>query len=1458
LPQKIGKYEVIEELGRGAMGVVYKARDPFIGRLVALKTITTGLQDQPELLQRFYREAQAAGGLAHPNIVTIFDLGEGQDGTPYIAMEFLEGVDLEHIITESQPMPLSQKLGYMVQVARALDYAHKRGVVHRDIKPANIVVTKDGTIKVVDFGIARLVDTSRSQTGLLIGTVNYMSPEQVRGERVDGRSDIFSVGVMCYEFFSGQRPFNGNNFTAVMLAIISQPHKPLKEVMTGCPDDLSDALDKILRKDVAERYQTLEEFLLDIDAPWKRLQKDQVAEMVAQGEQYIANKDFAKARDVLRQAIQIDTAHKHAKTLFEKVNAELKRMTVLPEAQQHVQKAEALLREGKISEASAEAEAAIKLDSVYQPAQDIRVKIQEEANKQQLVKDFLRTTRQRLAEGDLTAADQTLKKLLEADKESKEGQELRRQLEEEKARRSKRQKLLDSMQQARNLWTQQNHEESLKILNGLLKEFPGEAEVTKLLETVQEDQAEQEKHAKLSEAKSLLNSQRFADALGVLEPLVQKYKGDAAVTKLYDHIQAERKIHAQRVRMEKELAAAKKLVNEEKFAEALAKAEPLAQEFPDEPEFARLVEYARGQQAAADRQSRIKAAIQKAEELLAAGKFAEAAEAADKGLDSFPGNMDLKALLDDARAKQKEKEKKEYLERQIAAIKAQIDSGDDTAAIDLARKTLAVVKHSTDVTSLMHLAEQHRQAKRSPDEQLKTIVGLAMDRRFDEADKALKNAEKTSILNPQDPRWQELMSAVKEKRAPVEKVVTAGTVVAPAGMFRQVVEEPEVAAPVQASGTMVQPPATVVPPPAPPKVEPPKKGKPAVEEPPRKEERRKAKPGVEEPRKIEEERRARPAVEAPPPKKEEPKKEEKPFSATMVQVPVPKIEEPKPTPKPAPKPVEAPRVEPPRPVPVLAEEAPRKSPVMMIGIAAVVVIGIAIGVWMMMGKGGGTAGLTTEQQAILQEADKLFGERKLSDALAKYKQLPANAGGTKLSEIEKIVADEKAAYDAGQNFMRARNYSAAMESFKKAADLNGDLKAQAEAALKTAQSLAAGADPKKIEADTYQRAASAMKRKDWAGAVAALQEVIGMDGANKARAQADLQTAQARVAEETAYNEGMSMLNSGNRDGARQKFQQVLQMNGLLRAVADRQIQIIDGALNEEKARAELIKTAETYIGSGQFRDARALFPQIQQMKGDTAPLETRINQAEQQQFASLRGRFEAARTSKNENALKDLQSEARQMAQGGGSQASNAQQLADREIADALKEIETEKVNEANRRAAEAAAKEKEAYDNAVSAHDAAVSKKDVNALRGPVTRAFQQIVSSGSRYAAQANDYLSNKIPEAIKLVAVRPCPNFFVTGGGAAGITQNYKAGDLVPAGLLEAKPAWTTCQPYPEISATAYLSVTIDESGNVIEVKQRQASPSYEAAAAAVKNWKVSPAPKFKGLGVKTTTALDLKP
>jgi serine/threonine protein kinase len=265
---KAGRYEIVGELGRGAMGVVYKATDPVIGRIVAVKTIKlnaegTGLT-RSELLARFQTEARAAGLLTHPNIVVVFDAGE-EDGLYYITMELVEGRSLQALLDDGHSFPLPRVLRIMEQACSALQFAHERNVVHRDIKPANLMLTGDDTVKVTDFGTAKILQFGTvQQTAHVMGTPSYMSPEQVKGRAVDGRSDIFSLGVMLYEMVTGEKPFPGQNITTVIYKIVNEEPLPPKQVDPTVHAGISAVVMRALSKDPDTRYQTCREMLEDL------------------------------------------------------------------------------------------------------------------------------------------------------------------------------------------------------------------------------------------------------------------------------------------------------------------------------------------------------------------------------------------------------------------------------------------------------------------------------------------------------------------------------------------------------------------------------------------------------------------------------------------------------------------------------------------------------------------------------------------------------------------------------------------------------------------------------------------------------------------------------------------------------------------------------------------------------------------------------------------------------------------------------------------------------------------------------------------------------------------------------------------------------------------------------------------------------------------------------------------
>jgi serine/threonine-protein kinase len=267
--QKLGRYEIIEELGRGAMGVIYKAKDPVIGRYVAIKTIRLGdFTDSAhiaELHSRLMREAQSAGVLSHPNIITIFDVGE-EAGLAYFAMELVEGATLEHIVEGEKRLDESAIVSIARQTADALGFAHQRGIVHRDIKPANIMLTQDGRVKVADFGIAKVGSTKMTQTGMLLGSPSYMAPEHFLGRPLDGRSDIFALGILLYELIAGQPPFAAENLGTLSYKIVHEDPLPPIKLKPGLNPRLNALVVKALARDPAARFQTAEELCTALDA----------------------------------------------------------------------------------------------------------------------------------------------------------------------------------------------------------------------------------------------------------------------------------------------------------------------------------------------------------------------------------------------------------------------------------------------------------------------------------------------------------------------------------------------------------------------------------------------------------------------------------------------------------------------------------------------------------------------------------------------------------------------------------------------------------------------------------------------------------------------------------------------------------------------------------------------------------------------------------------------------------------------------------------------------------------------------------------------------------------------------------------------------------------------------------------------------------------------------------------
>lgn len=277
----LGRYEIEKELGKGAMGKVYLGKDPKINRVVAIKTMALSQEfDEDELddvKSRFFREAETAGRLTHPNIVTVYDVGEEHD-LAYISMEYLDGHDLIRYTRPDKLLPVKTVIQLITLAAEALNYAHKQKVVHRDIKPANVMlIPAASTIKLTDFGIARITDSNKTKTGMVLGTPSYMSPEQLIGQRIDGRSDLFSLGVMLFQLLCGQLPFKGDSMAALMFSIANERHPEIIGLRKGLKRDtpeISAIIDKVLEKTPQDRYQTGEELAKDLRNCLKNIKKN--------------------------------------------------------------------------------------------------------------------------------------------------------------------------------------------------------------------------------------------------------------------------------------------------------------------------------------------------------------------------------------------------------------------------------------------------------------------------------------------------------------------------------------------------------------------------------------------------------------------------------------------------------------------------------------------------------------------------------------------------------------------------------------------------------------------------------------------------------------------------------------------------------------------------------------------------------------------------------------------------------------------------------------------------------------------------------------------------------------------------------------------------------------------------------------------------------------------------------
>lgn len=1261
--KKLGKFEIIEKVGQGAMGVVYKARDPLIDRIVALKTITTGLAEDPNLLKRFYSEARSAGGLQHPNIVTIYELGH-EGSTPFIAMQFLTGESLDKIIERRPNLPLAQRIGFVVYVCRALEYAHKQNppLVHRDIKPGNVMVTQEGAVMVVDFGIARLGEGTRSQSaGMLIGTLGYMSPQLFRNSAADARSDIWATGVMFYELLGYKRPFDGDNAAALMSSIILDRHRPLSEFVPDVPADVQAVVDRMLAKEIETRYQTMEEVLMELEPIWQRLRQAEVSRMLANSQELLDAGDLENAKAAVGQIIKIDTSNTHAKSLLERINAEVRRKQIVPQIKARVEKAEKLLANGQVEEAKAELDVVHKLDSTFQPARELRAQVEAAEQRARKIAEALRASKQRMAEGAITEAELQLDKVLEIDPGNAAAREQLKVIKEERSRRERRKQRDVTLHRARTLWTNLQYDECINLLVEGLKQFPGDAEITKLLDSARQDQAEQQRQSILTDARNLLSAQKFDEALHVLDELLERFPSDVAAKNLRIHAQQGRD---QRARDQQLVEAKIKLrawLKEARYEDVLKYAAQFSREFPDDFELIELIDYARTEQSQLEQKRRLDGFLERIRLAMKDARFSEAVQAAEKGLLEFPKNLDLIIQYESAKQKKAEKEKHEELKQRLREVERLMESQQLTDAIDLARQTLATIGQDPRIADTLLKAEKElefrERQKQKQSDAVKQARTLMNSGKLSEATSILHGALETQLLARNDPQVTQLLSEIAARKEPpppppAPKPSVAEPSPAPFGsaisskptadpakdyVYQRGTPLPEdlrtpdseviaaASSPTMITGPTVQP---VAPPPV---------VQPRPEKKEKKQSPREGLPSMNLPSSGQVDATSffssAPAAE--------PVAEPSNIFAPPVEVEKPQVEKRRDKVKPGPEEPVQPSLDPhPRPF--------WKNPLVIGGMAAVLVLIAIVGYLVIRPSQSGNdhpgtehpnpppGVLTTEDKALLDSAAQFMSmnPQHLAEALAKYQAFIStgkDTNGNAKQQVEKIQSLQKQEndwMDKGAQAQQAKRYDEALKDYDQAKRINGDREKDAEAALDTVNKLKAGKDPAELAQANFSQAETLFAQKQWARAKSLYEQVINFPQA-PAKLRADATQRLNQIDEEGLWTQAQTAYSQSQLATAKQLAQRVVEKH-----------------LNHQTEAQSLIGKIDAELGADS-------------------------------EFNDLRQRVDAAKSNKTE--LENLQTKARSIASGNGRHAAEARNIAEKEIPDAIKAIDANTKGAAN-----------------------------------------------------------------------------------------------------------------------------------------------------------------------------------
>jgi hypothetical protein len=650
----IGKYEVIGVIGEGGMGVVYKARDPQIGRMVAIKKITADFGQDSDLLKRFLSEAQAVGKLQHPGIVIIYDLGD-DGGVPFLVMEYLTGQSLDKILAARTELPLIQKLDIIMQICDALHCAHRRNIVHRDIKPANVILSEEGRAKLVDFGVAHAADSGLTRTGQILGTISYMSPEQLNGLPVDGRTDVFSTGVMLYQLLTYNLPFGGQGTAAVIANILQRDPPPLSQYIQDYPAELDDIVARALAKNREQRYATAEDFAFDLSRVQEGLKRDAINHYVGQARACIAKSELPPAREMLSRALKLDTQNTVAKQLMYEVQRLAESAQTTHRIQQLRTQAEEAREQKRYSDALGLIDQALQLDNTDTELLSLRAQIQQAESLHQQVLKLLRLAESAQQAGELSMAMGAVDDALKLDPNDTQLNELHASLVRQVADQSTQKQLRELLSAVHHEISAKNFTAAYELIQQAEALDPGNREIQSLQNLVtavrQQDLRRGEIQSLCAEVESLLAAGDLTGACAKADQASARFPGDPAVIQLKAAAENQRESAERFYYVEAQVIEVNQLLNRGNTEEALRVIQRAWQRFTDDPRLQSTLEAVR-ERAQREKTDRLKkTCLQKANEEIGRGEFDTALLTLETAQEQLPGDSEVAALLQQVRSK---------------------------------------------------------------------------------------------------------------------------------------------------------------------------------------------------------------------------------------------------------------------------------------------------------------------------------------------------------------------------------------------------------------------------------------------------------------------------------------------------------------------------------------------------------------------------------------------------------------------------------------------------------------------------------------------------------------------------------------------------------------------------------------------------------------------------------------